>query len=680
LNHADSLLEAFRKEKPSFALAISRWFTETDCMRILGLMALTAMLAGGAMAAEKKAEKITLSGADRETLESGAADLERAIEQLRSMSDPHLRSLLPDVEIYWKAVDWAVRYNEIYRTNEIGMAKNLLRQGMDRAKALRNGNPPWLTATGLVVRGYVSKIDGSVQPYGLVVPPTFQPGSNHKHRLDVWLHGRDDSLTELKFISDRQRSLGEFTPADTIVLHAYGRLCNAFKFAGETDVFEAIAHAKEQYPIDEERVAIRGFSMGGAGTWHLAAHHAGFWTAAAPGAGFAETAIYTKALEKEPGPPWYEKQLWHLYDATDYAANLFNCSLIAYSGELDPQKQAADMMATAMGAEGLKLRHLIGPGVQHKYEPETKKELAKQFDELMAKGKGAVPRKIRLTTFTLRYNRQKWITVDEMEKHWTRARVEAELEGDVIEARTENVTGLSIELPATTFQAEKTIRVKLDGQEFALGTSKTGTWKAQFVRDGAKWKQGTNPKLHKAHGLQGPIDDAFMDSFIFVRPTGQPLSAESGKWVEAEMSRATNGWRAQFRGYAPMKRDTEITESDIRQNHLILWGDPKSNKVLGRLAKGLPVKWSGGEFSLAGRTYSNNEVAPVLIFPNPLNPKKYVVLNSGFTFSEFAKASNAQQTPKLPDYALVEMKVPAAERLAQGIKEAGFFNEAWELR
>ena len=41
--------------------------------------------------------------------------------------------------------------------------------------------------------------------------------------------------------------------------------------------------------------------------------------------------------------------------------------------------------------------------------------------------------------------------------------------------------------------------------------------------------------------------------------------------------------------------------------------------------------------------------APVLIYPNPLNPKKYVVINSGFTFREFDYLNNARQIPKLPD-------------------------------
>ena len=100
--------------------------------------------------------------------------------------------------------------------------------------------PPWTTATGLVVRGYVSKIDGSVQPYGLVVPATFQERTPHRFRLDVWCHGRGETLSEVNFITGRQSSPGEFTPTNAFVLHPYGRFCNAAKFAGEVDVFEAL--------------------------------------------------------------------------------------------------------------------------------------------------------------------------------------------------------------------------------------------------------------------------------------------------------------------------------------------------------------------------------------------------------------------------------------------------------
>ena len=87
----------------------------------------------------------------------------------------------------------------------------------------------------------------SVQPYGLVVPATFSPTRPHRWRLDAWFHGRNETLSEVNFLWDREHNPGEFTPPNTIVLHLYGRYCNANKLAGEVDLFEALDAVKRQY-------------------------------------------------------------------------------------------------------------------------------------------------------------------------------------------------------------------------------------------------------------------------------------------------------------------------------------------------------------------------------------------------------------------------------------------------
>jgi predicted peptidase len=223
----------------------------------------------------------------------------------------------------------------------------------------------WVIADGLVVRGYRSRIDDSIQPYGLVIPKGWMATPTTPRPLWLWFHGRNEKLTELAFLRERMKSAGDLVPENALVLHVYGRFCNANKFAGETDLFEALADVQKRYAIDPERIAVTGFSMGGAAAWHVAAHHAGRWAAAAPGAGFAETAEFAKvfAAGKAP-PPWWEQMLWRWYDATAYAANLANVPVIAYSGELDKQRQAAEIMEQAMAAEGVKLEHLIGPGTE----------------------------------------------------------------------------------------------------------------------------------------------------------------------------------------------------------------------------------------------------------------------------------------------------------------------------
>jgi len=68
-----------------------------------------------------------------------------------------------------------------------------------------------------------------------------------------------------------------------------------------------------------------------------------------------------------------------------------------------------------------------------------------------------------------------------------------------------------------------------------------------------------------------------------------------------------------------------------------------------------------------------------MIYPNPLNPKKYVVINSGITFREYAEPNNSLQVAYLPDYAVVDLTTPPDARWPGKIAAAGFFGEKWEL-
>ena len=632
---------------------------------------------------------LKIAEADRAELEAGVADLGKEIETLRGDLKGRRLDLLPDVQIYHKAVDWALRYDEFYKSNEVQIARALLRQGMERAKALHEGFAPWTNASGLIVRGYRSKIDGSVQPYGLVIPASYQSPSAQRFRLDFWFHGRGETLTELDFINGRQKSPGEFTPPDTFVLHLYGRYCNANKFAGEADLFEALDDVKRQYPIDENRLVVRGFSMGGAACWQFATHYAGWWAAAAPGAGFSETADFLKVFQNESlKPAWYEQKLWHLYDATDYAVNLFNCPTVAYSGEVDRQKQAADMMAKALKAEGIELTHIIGPKTAHAYERGAKEEISRRIDRIAARDRNPVPDKVKFTTWTLRYNQMLWVTVDGLEQHWEQARVDAAIERaeDSVKATTKNVSALTFFMPPGLCPLDNTHQpqVVLDGQKLeAAPVMSDRSWTAHFRKKGKQWTvagSADDGAMRKHHGLQGPIDDAFMESFLMVRPTGQPLNDRVGAWADAELRHATEHWRRQFRGEAPAKNDSDVTDEDIASNNLVLWGDPSSNTLLAKIAGQLPIRWDAQGVRTPDANYPADRYVPLLIYPNPLNPKRYVVVNSGFTFREYDYLSNARQTPKLPDWAIVDLTVPVSSRVPGGIANAGFFGEQWEFK
>jgi dienelactone hydrolase len=642
---------------------------------------------------------IVVAEADRKALQDGLDELARAVDALRTAhkNDPGFPGILPDVQIYHRAVATALAHGEFFDAKDVARAKVLLKEGLGRAEKLlaggqaRGSRSPgvWQAEPGPTALGYVSRIDGSVQPYGLVVPASYSPTSPHRYRLDVWCHGRGETLSEVNFIADRERSPGEFTPPDAFVLHPYGRYCNANKFAGEIDLFEALEDVKRRYAIDEDRIVMRGFSMGGAACWQFAVHYPSVWAAAAPGAGFSETPDFLKVFQNEKvQPTWYEKTLWRMYDSTGYAANLFNCPTVAYSGEKDRQKQAADLMAGALADEGIDMVHVIGAGAGHQYTRDAKVEINRRIDSIVEAGRDPVPPRVVFTTYTLRYNRSFWVQVDGLARHWERARVEADLlgnQGAGPRIATSNVTGLTLEIPAglCPLDARTRPRIQIDGQQVeAPKPLSDRSWTARLELVDGSWRIAApaTDRLVKRHGLQGPIDDAFMDSFLMVRPTGQALNSKVGDWAAAEMSHAVDHWRKQFRGEARVKDDKAVTDADAADHNLVLWGDPSSNAYLAKIVDKLPVKWTKEALQLGAETHDPGRCVAVLIYPNPVNPKRYVVLNSGFTFREYDYLNNARQVPKLPDFAVVDVDSPPTSRAPGRVVQAGFFDESWRPR
>ena len=92
----------------------------------------------------------------------------------------------------------------------------------------------------------------------------------------------------------------------------------------------------------------------------------------------------------------------------------------------------------------------------------------------------------------------------------------------------------------------------------------------------------------------------------------------------------------------------------------------------------MPVKWTEGGIAVGSQKYPANS-ALVMIYPNPLNPKKYVVLNSGHTFREVDNLNNARQVARLPDFAVIDTSILPDGYAPGKVLEAGFFGEKWEL-
>jgi predicted esterase len=610
--------------------------------------------------------------------------LETRLEATKKRLDEINSSFKEDVKIFTKAVELALLHREFYTPKDFAKADWALDQANQRLDLLADAEFPWTRSTGLVVRGCVSSIDFSSQPYGLVIP------KDHDFEkpcpLYVWLHGRGDKATDLHFLHERATKVGQIAPPGAIVVHPFGRHCVGWKHAGEIDVLDVVKDVKQRYKIDPARVVLIGFSMGGAGAWHIGAHYNDRWVAVSPGAGFAETARYQK-LTPDRYPPSHEQTLWGLYDVPGYVRNLFNTDTIAYSGELDKQIQAARVMEEAFRSEGRELTQMIGPGVEHKYQPEVLAELLKRLAATAAKGQTKTPREVHWQSRTLRYNQSHWVEVYGLGEHWKDARVDAALANpEEIKATTKNVTLVMFDPQETTIK-----RVSIDGQEVLIPPRGDSSPPGITLRkSGDVWRHDPDfipvysyPQWTKQPGRTGPIDDAFFDQFLVVTPTGKSKNAVFQAWVDFELAHFRDRWRALMRADLPEIRDVDFKPHEMRPYcNLVFWGDADSNLALKHVADELPVRFADGKWSYGGHVFDGNRYAPALIFPpnKLLQARYYIVLNSGLTFREGHDRTNSLQNPKLPDWAIIDMTQPP-DALAPGrIHDAGFFDEEWKLK
>ncbi len=74
------------------------------------------------------------------------------------------------------------------------------------------------------------------------------------------------------------------------------------------------------------------------------------------------------------------------------------CPTVAYSGEIDKQKQAADVMAEACWnlpeSERFELTHIIAPNTAHKVDPQARVEIERRLkiiDEMRLSKRKLVP-------------------------------------------------------------------------------------------------------------------------------------------------------------------------------------------------------------------------------------------------------------------------------------------------
>src|SRR5262245_15061932 len=167
------------------------------------------------------------------------------------------------------------------------------------ATAARTGKNPFATKTGDFKRHYLLDTAREIIPYRMYVPTSYN--GSRAYPLIIALHGLGG--TEDAFFENYDKAFPPLAERHGyIVAGALGYRVDGSSGWGlgtppadpntrrtqdlsEQDVMRVLELARKNYKIDNTRIYLMGHSMGGIGTWKLAAKYPDIWAAIAPFSG-----------------------------------------------------------------------------------------------------------------------------------------------------------------------------------------------------------------------------------------------------------------------------------------------------------------------------------------------------------------------------------------------------------
>ena len=179
--------------------------------------------------------------------------------------DEVFRESIPNLEIRLK---WMIDYMK--KAQPHAFIQELYSWYQDFKFLLKHveDNNPALFPLGRIARlAHRSAIDGTLQPYSVYVPELY----NEKDPLPlvITLHGSGVDEQET-IMTVAQKIVGEGRMnVMTLAPKARG-LSDWYLGNSGKDVLECLEHFKKLYRIDEKKIILDGFSMGGYGAWRLA--------------------------------------------------------------------------------------------------------------------------------------------------------------------------------------------------------------------------------------------------------------------------------------------------------------------------------------------------------------------------------------------------------------------------
>jgi enterochelin esterase-like enzyme len=550
-------------------------------------------------------------------------------------------------------------------------AERALAEARDAIDRLAKGEVAFEGETGHLERAYVTANDNTAQPYYVHVPKDYDP--KQQWPLIVFLHGYVPytSIIDPWLLPEEHEQIA--ADNDAILLTPYGRRNTDFQGVGEVDVLAAIEETKRFYNIDADRVSLCGPSMGGYGTWTIALRYPGMFAACAPMCGQTDMFVWW------PWPyataPEFKRFLGEWDNPIHLAPNGVGQSFLLQHGELDRKPlipvEQSHMMRWEMDRLGTPIQYYEHEGSDH-FIYHHALGFEKAFSWLVTHRVDRWPKHIRLKSYSYRYDTAFWLSILEYQRWGSPGEVEAQVQDNRIELRTQNVSRVRLSLAPELVDLAEPLTVVADGREVFREVAKGAALDLKLA------EPLTPPQpaaVRKRKGLCGPIEDVLNGPFTVVVGTAgsaqetRALMDWAGTWVSE--------WDAFADGVPPVKLDTDVDGRLMAERNLVLFGTPKTNHVLAEIADGLPIKIEDGRYGLGDRTFEGPDLGVAFCYPNPKRPGRYVLVYAGQDPGRNLGINHKHDL--LPDYCIFRAGPQDPHDDTYPYLCAGFFDLNWQF-
>jgi hypothetical protein len=367
------------------------------------------------------------------------------------------------------------------------------------------------------------------------------------------------------------------------------------------DTMQVVAHMKENYPVDADRIYLVGSSAGASGAMHLASQY----------------------------PDQFAAVLPLVAAGNDYPiANFLNLPVAIHHGAKDWTSAICDARVQFQ-----KLKRSGCPVILREY-PNAGHSIPLPHEPILewlfAQRRASWPDRVTHQCDTPELGRSYWLAIDGFADPHQPASIDATIDSDqgIVRIAVTNVNALSLHRPGLT-SAIDTIRL---GNESLPIPRDQQTIRISLVR--GRWEFGAQPvparRAYRAGAaanlLQGePLlvvygtDSASPARIAGLRAAAQKISGCGGPHYAALHSRF------------PVVSDTALTAKQAARHNLILIGRPDENTVTRRLMPELPFAIREDRLTVGSRpSLPVGDRVLSLLHPNPEHPQRLIYVVAPF--------------------------------------------------